>query len=395
MGPIDTRPSISPQGPRKLSSNLVLGRAAQAMLERGERQPEGAMASTVGSCFSQRCCTPAAKAAPLPIGSAKMEAELLRITFSRRHALGCFNCDSGMRRGHKMVANDRGHDNPSGRNEAEDDDIDLSHEEGKQVRERASVDSYVVHEVIRRQGRDELRRPLLSLFWSGIAAGIAIPSSVLGRALLEDALPDAPWRPMVASLGYTLGFLIVILGRMQLFTESTLSATIPVATHPSISNLLRLLRLWSIVFVANMLGTFVIMLLVGNNAIGYPDQAAAMLELSKKLLEHGPLQTMLGGIPAGFLLAAVAWSLPVGRGQEFWIILFFTYFIGLGEFSHVVAGSAEAWLLVLSGEAGLGFAIFGFILPALVGNIIGGTLIFSLLAHAQVSTEIDGGKLNT
>lgn len=267
--------------------------------------------------------------------------------------------------------------------------IDLSPEEGRQVREMASADSYVVHEVIRRQGHGELRRPALALFWSGIAAGIAMASSILGEGMLEAVLPDTPWRPVLASFGYTVGFLIVILGRMQLFTESTLLATIPVATKPTLPNLLRLGRLWGIVFIANMIGTLFIMLLVGNNLIGFENHLEAMVVLSRGLLTHTPTETLLGGIPAGFLLAAVAWSLPAGRGQEFWIILFFTYFVGLGGFAHVVAGSGEAWLLVVTGEADLGFAIFGFILPALAGNVIGGTLIFALLAHAQVSPELE------
>ena len=57
------------------------------------------------------------------------------------------------------------------------------------------------------------------------------------KALLEQVLPDEPWRPAVASIGYTVGFLIVILGRMQLFTENTLSAALPVATKPTLHNL--------------------------------------------------------------------------------------------------------------------------------------------------------------
>lgn len=267
-------------------------------------------------------------------------------------------------------------------------DVPLSTEEGRQVRRRASIDSYVVHEVIRRQGEDELRRPATSLFWSGLAGGIAIFSSILCQALLQSALPATSWRPTVAALGYTIGFLIVILGRMQLFTESTLSATIPVATKPTLANLARLGRLWSIVFGANILGTLIIAALVSARVIGFPDQVTAMIEVARPLLNHGPVETMMAGIPAGFLLAAVAWSLPVGRGQEFWVILGFTYFIALGGFAHSVAGSGEAWLLALSGKASFGFAIFGYILPAMIGNIIGGTLIFALLAHAQVSEEI-------
>ncbi|PHR14309.1 MAG: transporter (formate/nitrite transporter family protein) [Sphingopyxis sp.] len=266
--------------------------------------------------------------------------------------------------------------------------VELSSEEKHQAKDRASIDSNVVHEVVRREGHDELRRPAASLFWSGLAAGIAINTSILGESLLEQALPDTAWRPAISSIGYTLGFLIVILGRLQLFTESTLSAALPVATNPTWENLCRIGRLWGIVLIANLCGSLLITALLSVNAIGFSNHVEAMIELSRKLLDHSPMETLRGGIPAGFLLAAVAWSLPVGRKQEFWIIFFFTYFVGLGGFSHVVAGSGEAWLLWLSGEASLGFALFGFILPALAGNVIGGTLIFALLAHAQVHNEI-------
>lgn len=284
---------------------------------------------------------------------------------------------------------DRESNSNSGENEDEGSAIDLTREEEQQAEQRASVDSQVVHEVVRREGQDELNRPVSSLFWSGLAAGIAISTSILGQSLLEQMLPDAGWSPAISSIGYTLGFLIVILGRLQLFTESTLSAALPVATNPTLANWKRIARLWSIVFIANMTGTLLIALLISNDAIGFSAHLEPMLQLSRKLLEHDAIETMTGGIPAGFLLAGVAWSLPVGRGQEFWIIFFFTYFVALGGFSHVVAGSGEVWLLWLNGEASLEFAIFGFILPALAGNIIGGTLIFALLAHAQVHNEMD------
>ncbi len=48
-------------------------------------------------------------------------------------------------------------------------------------------------------------------------------------------LPDAKWRPLVDSLGYSLGFLFVILGRQQLFTENTLTAILPLARRPTIN----------------------------------------------------------------------------------------------------------------------------------------------------------------
>lgn len=269
-----------------------------------------------------------------------------------------------------------------------EEDIDLTDAEKQEVEHRQATASRVVHEIIRREGDDELDRPIASLMWSGIAGGVGLCASVLGRGILTEHLPDAPWTPMGASLGYSLGFLIVILGRLQLFTESTLSAVIPVVTHFSTANLARLARLWSVVLAANLAGTLLIAWLAQGGWIGTGDSTRAMIESSRELLAHDWGATLRAGVPAGFLLAAVAWSLPSGRGQEFLIILFFTYFIGLGGFAHVVAGSCEAWLLALSGQASWGWAIGGFIVPALIGNVLGGTVLFALLAHAQVRHEL-------
>ena len=272
--------------------------------------------------------------------------------------------------------------------EAREQDIDLSEEERDAVDERQAPSARIVHEVVRRHGDEELDRPALSLLWSGLAGGVAISASILGQALIESRLPDAGWSPLIASIGYTLGFLIVILGSLQLFTESTLSAVIPVVTHPSRRNLGRLLRLWGLVFVANMAGTLFLAGLVHHEFVGSPEQREAMLALSRKLLDHSWTDKVKLAIPAGFLIAAIPWALPSARGQQFWVVFVLTYFIALGGFVHVVAGSGEAWLLSFAGETSFAHAVFGIILPALVGNIIGGTGLFALLAHAQVRQEL-------
>lgn len=269
-----------------------------------------------------------------------------------------------------------------------DGKVELTSSEEHQVTKRESIGSRVVHEVIRRQGDEELKRPWPSLLWSGFAAGVAISTSILGEASIERHLPDAPWRPLVASFGYTLGFLIVVLSRLQLFTESTLSAVIPVMTEPTAVNLARIARLWSIVFLANIAGTLFIAWLTVNGWIGVADSLPSQLDVAHQALAHPPFAILTAGVPAGFLIAAVAWTLPTGRGQEFWIVLAFTYFIALGGFAHVIAGSGEAWLLMLHGDISIGAAIFGFIVPALFGNVIGGTGLFALLAHAQVRHEL-------
>jgi formate/nitrite transporter FocA (FNT family) len=266
--------------------------------------------------------------------------------------------------------------------------VNMSDDDKRAVGERSSGSAKVVHEVVRLQGDEELARPIRSLLFSGFAAGVAICSSLLAEAFLSMRLPDTPWRSLIVSLGYTVGFVIVILGKLQLFTETTVTAVLPLATHPTARNLGRLLRLWSAVFVANMIGTFLVAVLIIQNVLVDPEGLNACLAISRKLLEHDFITTLFFATPAGFLVASIAWILPNARGSEFWIICLITYLIAIGGFSHVVAGSAEAWLLVLAGETSLWKAVGSLIFPALIGNVIGGTGLFAVVAHGQVRDEI-------
>ena len=266
--------------------------------------------------------------------------------------------------------------------------VDLNPAERESVEKRKSPPARVVHEIIRQQGIEELERPTASLLWSGAAAGVVIWLSLIAQAVLMLRLPDTPWRPVIAALGYSVGFVVVILGRLQLFTESTIVAVLPLATNPSWTSLGRTLRLWGLVFVANMLGTLAVAALLPHSGLVTGDQLRAMLDVSRHLTEMTPMDAFARGVPAGFILATIAWLLPNARGQEIWVVTLLTYVISLASFSHVIAGSAEAWLLATTGQASFGFALFGFILPALAGNILGGSGLFAVLAHAQVRSEL-------
>src|SRR6185503_19503621 len=88
----------------------------------------------------------------------------------------------------------------------------LSDREIEEADDRSSTTAKVVHEAIRLEGTEELGRPTSSLRWSGFAAGLTMGCSMLGQGLLQTHLPDAPWRELVASFGYCLGFLFVTMG---------------------------------------------------------------------------------------------------------------------------------------------------------------------------------------
>lgn len=264
----------------------------------------------------------------------------------------------------------------------------LDAEESEAVAERQSGSARVIHEVIRARGDEELARSAQGLLLSSLAAGMAICASLLGVALLRAGLPDTEWAPLVTSIGYTIGFVIVVLGNLQLFTESTVTAVLPVATNPTIRNFWRLARLWALVLVGNLAGTLIVATMIANAWIVEPEVRDAAADFSAHLMERGFWQTVAMGIPAGFLIAGIAWVLPNERPNAFWVVVAITYLVALGGFTHVVVGSAEAWLLLLTGRASLDWVARGFLLPALIGNIVGGTGLFAVLAHGQVRDEI-------
>lgn len=263
----------------------------------------------------------------------------------------------------------------------------LTSSEREEVTRLSAPPATVVFATVRRQGEEELSRPVTSLFWSGICAGLAIAFSPIMQGALHAGLPATEWRNTVADFGYTIGFLIVVLGRFQLFTEQTVTAVVPVFARPTRSLGVALARLWAVVLVGNMVGALVAALIMQNGVL--PDHVlGGTIEISAKLLKLTPGQAFAHGVPAGFLIGAVSWLAARETGSAFFVVFALTYAIALGDFTHVIAGGVEAFLLVFAGLASWNEAVFGLILPTLAGNILGGTGLFGILAYAQVREEL-------
>lgn len=264
----------------------------------------------------------------------------------------------------------------------------ITQREAEHVEERASPRTPVIYEVVRRMGEEEMARPAVSLWWSGVAAGLSISFSLLAQAILQSHLPDAPWRPLVSSLGYSVGFVMVVLSRQQLFTENTITVVLPVMAELTVANLLRLCRMWAIVLLANVAGTLAAAVLCTYTPVLSPELKDAMLAVSAHLTNHTWLEMAFRGVSAGFLIAAMVWLLPGSEGAQFHVVTLMTYLIAAGGFMHIVAGSVEAFLLVLNGGMTWWAMVGGFFVPVLIGNVIGGTALFALIAYAQVMREI-------
>src|SRR3954453_10677344 len=161
-----------------------------------------------------------------------------------------------------------------------------------------------IYQVVRHEGETEMARPAVSLWWSGVAAGLSITFSVFAKAILQQSLPETGWRPLLTGFGYTVGFLLVVLARQQLFTENTITAVLPVMANPGGKNLYRLLRLWGIVFAANLTGTLIAALFSSFAPVPIPGIRETIIEISHHAV-HGFFESIFLGIPAGFLIAAM------------------------------------------------------------------------------------------
>jgi len=262
----------------------------------------------------------------------------------------------------------------------------LSDREIEEADDRSSTTAKVVHEAIRLEGTEELERPSSSIAWSGLAAGLTMGTSMLGQGLLTAALPDAPWRELVAAFGYTLGFVFVTMARQQLFTETTLTAMLPILhrTHGPAD----VIRYWAIVFAANIVGTLLFAAAATIPHLFKPDAVHAFTELGMKAVAPGFFGVLMKGVIAGWLIALMVWLLPAASSAKILVIVAVTWLIAAGEFSHVIAGSSEAALAAMQGAIGWDRYAIGFLLPALIGNSIGGVVFVALLNHAQVKAEI-------
>jgi formate-nitrite transporter family protein len=256
--------------------------------------------------------------------------------------------------------------------------------EQKKGEDRASISAAVVHAAIKKEGESELRRPSSALAWSGLAAGLSMSFSLISQGLIREHLPEVSWAPLLSAFGYSVGFLIVVLGRQQLFTENTLTAVVPVLEDLKIKSLFNMLRLWAIVLITNLIGVFIVVAVIANTSIFSPETRAAFTEIGQKAMQYSFITTLLKGIFAGWLIALMAWLLPAAESARIWVIIIITYIVGLGGLSHIVAGSAETFYLVVNGNIPFIEYLAGFMLPSLIGNIIGGVTIVAAINHAQV-----------
>lgn len=282
-----------------------------------------------------------------------------------------------------MTSQQQQHDEPEVESEEKDQGEEIEVDE-EQLPSRAAA----IHEQIRQDGEKELERDSMALLWSAIAAGLSMGASLMAKGIFQVHLAGIPGAFLLENLGYTFGFIIVIMARQQLFTENTVTAVLPIMHTPTGSNFLLLLRLWGMVLLGNLIGTALAALAFAHMPVFDEATRLAFTHISEKVMANPPAEMFANAIIAGWIIATMVWMFPSAGSARLLVIVMMTWLVALGDLSHIVVGSVEVWYLVFTGALPWQDFIWPFALPTLAGNIIGGTFIFALISHAQIRNDM-------
>ncbi|CCJ94973.1 putative transport [Cronobacter malonaticus 681] len=249
-----------------------------------------------------------------------------------------------------------------------------------------------IHEHIRQDGEKEMERDAMALFWSAIAAGLSMGASLLAKGIFHVHLEGIPGGFLLENLGYTFGFIIVIMARQQLFTENTVTAVLPVMQNPTGTNMRLLLRLWGVVLLGNIIGTGLAALAFEFMPIFDEATRDAFVTIGMEVMHNTPGEMFANAIISGWIIATMVWMFPSAGSAKIVVIILMTWLIALGNTTHIVVGTVEILYLVFNGTIHWSEFFWPFALPTLAGNIIGGTFIFALLSHAQIRNDMSNKK---
>jgi formate/nitrite transporter FocA (FNT family) len=239
-----------------------------------------------------------------------------------------------------------------------------------------------IYQQVSLNAKAELKRSTVSLGISGFAGGIFMGLSGLGSAITLGLFGFTPLSHFVAMMFYPLGFIVVILGRAQLFTENTLY---PVALVLSEKRELgNTLRLWCTVLPANVLGALAFAVLAGRTSALPPAALGALVQLGLTAVHVSPATVFWSAVTAGWIIATAAWLVSGSHSITGSVIIIWmlTFVVGLGSFAHCIATSGEILSAVLTRQLDW-LSYFHWLGLAVAGNVCGGVLMVTLLEYGQ------------
>lgn len=236
------------------------------------------------------------------------------------------------------------------------------------------------------EGFSELIRPPAGQFLSALSCGLNLAFGVFALFVMASqagAVFNSFITQLFKAVVYTFGFIFVIIGQMELFTEHTTLALMPVLS--GYAKLRKLIQLWTIVYVGNLLGSgaFAVLGFYASLSLDLA-QRQTFIEIASTFIELSPLGVSLGAVMAGWLMALLAWILSsVGDTISRIVVIFaVTFIIGFSHLPHCVAGNTELIAGMIAGADITVVEWARFQALTTLGNIVGGVVFVGLLNYS-------------
>ncbi|HEU5433418.1 MAG TPA: formate/nitrite transporter family protein [Thermomicrobiales bacterium] len=240
-------------------------------------------------------------------------------------------------------------------------------------------------------GGKRLRRPAVGDAVTALIGGMSVSFGAVAMSWASAAFggePGASPAHLAGALAFPVGFIILLVGKSELFTENFLLPVIGVLEGRG--SLRELAQLWSRTLVANLIGAFVFALLISRPGVLDPAPAHVLVNLAVYKVETPFGTSFVQAIFAGWVMTLLTWLLLAaeGSGPRLAIIWAMGSLIILGEFNHTIISAAEIFMAILLGAPiTVGDWLFRNFAPALFGNVIGGVVFVTLLTYLQARID--------
>jgi formate-nitrite transporter family protein len=237
------------------------------------------------------------------------------------------------------------------------------------------------------EGARRLERPLLEVVSTALAPGFDIVAGVVALGILDASLVTKTGTGpahVVASLGFGIGFVFLVVGRGELFTENFLVPITGLSRERG--SWLKLAELWAATLVLNIGGGLVIALLLTSHGVLRSGTADALVRVADHLAAYDPGTAFLSAVVAGALMTLMTWFVE-GAADSAAVRILMAWLVGaliaLAIFNHAIVSTIE---LIFGMRYGADIGIdqlFSNLGLSVAGNLVGGLLLVTFARSAQ------------
>jgi formate/nitrite transporter FocA (FNT family) len=257
----------------------------------------------------------------------------------------------------------------------------------------ASPEPERIYEETRKEGRRRLARPVVELAATALVGGFDVAFGVIAYALAAGAVHGNGER-LVGALAFGIGFVFVVVGKSELFTENFL---IPIAglDRRDRGSWLKLGELWSLALVLNIAGGVLIAIIATTHGVLSADAHGPLVDLADRLSGYSTFTAFLSAVIAGALMTLMTWFVE-GAAESMLVRIVMAWIVGalivLGTFNHAIVSTIELVFGMRYGahaDTGELLANLGL---SVAGNMVGGLLLVTFVRSVQAADV--GGRRN-